>query len=268
MKEYAYSLQKIKLGLPNNILMEFYVVLVLSTIMGLSIFVSYPLVVHGKLSRKMSTYLNGFAIGILIFLIADVFSDAASIMYNGSLYGYGSSLPYDAEFVLSLTAGFGLLYIASMASGKEPQMARLSILIAVGIGLQNLTEGLVLGSLLFRIGLLGITYVLVLGFTIQNITEGFPIGAPTLGTPNRSKLLLASAFMIGGLPTIIGGAAGYYFSSSSFNVIFDGLAVGAIFYIILPMLRSIFLKNSGSALGIAYFSVFMGFAVGLLVNLI
>jgi hypothetical protein len=68
--------------------MEFYVVLILSSIMGLSIFVSYPLVIHGRLSSKTSTYLNGFAIGILIFLIADVFSDAASIMYNGSFYGY------------------------------------------------------------------------------------------------------------------------------------------------------------------------------------
>jgi ZIP family zinc transporter len=248
--------------------MEFYLVLILSTIMGLSIFVSYPLVIHGRLNPKTSAYLNGFAIGILIFLIADVFSDAASIMYNGSLYGYGSSLPYDSEFILALIAGFGILYIASKASGKEPEMARLSVLIAVGIGLQNLTEGLVLGSLLVQIGLVGITFVLVLGFTIQNITEGFPIGAPTLGTPNRSKILLAAAFMIGGVPTIIGGATGYYFSSPSFNVIFDGLAVGAIFYIILPMLRSVFLKAGGPSLGTAYVSVFLGFLVGLMVNLI
>jgi ZIP family zinc transporter len=248
--------------------MEFYVVLILSTIMGLSIFVSYPLVIHGRLSPRTSTYLNGFAIGILIFLIADVFSDAASIMYNGSLYGYGSSLPYDSEFIAALVAGFGILNVASRASGKEPQMAKLSILIAVGIGLQNLTEGLVLGSLLFQIGLVGITFVLVLGFTIQNITEGFPIGAPTLGAPNRSRILLAAAFMVGGLPTIIGGAAGYYFSSPSFNLIFDGLAVGAIFYIILPMLRSILLKAAGPSSGYAYFSVFMGFLVGLVVNLV
>jgi ZIP family zinc transporter len=248
--------------------MEFYVVLILSTIMGLSIFVSYPLVIHGRLSPRTSTYLNGFAIGILIFLIADVFSDAASIMYNGSLYGYGSSFPYDSEFILALIAGFGILYVASRASGKEPEMARLSVLIAVGIGLQNLTEGLVLGSLLFQIGLVGITFVLVLGFTIQNITEGFPIGAPTLGTPDRRRILLAAAFMIGGLPTIIGGAAGYYFSSPSFNLIFDGLAVGAIFYIILPMFRSIFLKAGGTAPGSAYISVFMGFVIGLIVNLV
>jgi ZIP family zinc transporter len=147
-------------------------------------------------------------------------------------------------------------------------MSRLSVLIAVGIGLQNLTEGLVLGSLLFSIGFVGITFVLVFGFTIQNITEGFPIGAPTLGTANRSKILLAAAFMIGGVPTIIGGAAGFYFSSPSFNLIFDGLAVGAIFFIILPMLRSIFLRAGGPSLGIAYSSIFMGFLVGLIVNLI
>ena len=36
--------------------------------LGLSIFVSYPLVIHGRLSPKTSTYLNGFAIGILTFL--------------------------------------------------------------------------------------------------------------------------------------------------------------------------------------------------------
>ncbi len=81
-----------------------------SAIMGLSIYVSLPLVLSKDMSQMKARLLNAVAIGILIFLMGDVFSDVTPFLYNGSLYGYGSSIFYDAAFMVSLAAGFLVLY--------------------------------------------------------------------------------------------------------------------------------------------------------------
>jgi hypothetical protein len=52
-------------------------VLLFSLIMGLSIFVSLPIVLRRKTSERWTRFLNSAAIGILIFLLADIFSDVA-----------------------------------------------------------------------------------------------------------------------------------------------------------------------------------------------
>ena len=66
--------------------------LLFSAVMGLSIYLSLPLVMRRGGRGRTTRLLNSAAIGILIFLIGDIFSDVASVLYNGSLFGYGSSL--------------------------------------------------------------------------------------------------------------------------------------------------------------------------------
>ncbi|MGH9918360.1 MAG: hypothetical protein ACRD6W_05770, partial [Nitrososphaerales archaeon] len=121
--------------------------LFLSAIMGFSIYLSLPLVLSKKTGEMRTKLFNSIAIGILLFLVADVFSDVSSILYNGSYYGYGSSPYYDAVFTLFLAAGFLVLYQAENRSRKGLTPAQLSLIIALGIGFQNLTEGLLFGSL-------------------------------------------------------------------------------------------------------------------------
>src|ERR1700733_6275120 len=84
--------------------------LILSAVMGFSIYLSLPLVLRKDSSMNKTKLLNAIAIGILIFLMGDVFSDVSPTLYNGSLYGYGTSAYYDAIFAISLTFGFMLLY--------------------------------------------------------------------------------------------------------------------------------------------------------------
>ena len=90
------------------------------------------------------------------------------------------------------------------------------------------------------IGLTGTALVVLVGFIMQNITEGFPIASPFLGRSDRKGTEMATFFLVGGLPTILGGAVGYFYSSGAFTVLFDGLAIGAILYAILPMFKSMF----------------------------
>ena len=142
-------------------------------------------------------------------------------------------------------------------------------MISFGIGLQNLTEGLVFGSLSVSAGLFsGAVLVVLVGFILQNITEGFPIAAPLLREEQKNPLKLLILLLIGGFPTVLGGIAGFYYSSTSFNVFFDGLAIGAILYVIIPMLKHQFKETDQIKQKLIYFGIFLGFLVGFLVNLI
>ncbi len=256
--KYDYSHSPRMAGL--QILIDF------SVIMGLSIFLSTPLLVS-KTKTNYSLPLNAVAVGILIFLVGDVFSNASSSLYNGSLYGYGTDPLLDLIFAVSLVAGFLVLLAVGDRSQDAISPARLSLLIAVGIGFQNLTEGLVFGSLGSIIGFTGATLVVLLGFTLQNATEGFPIASPFMGKSDGTALrLILPLFLIGGVPTIIGTIAGYYYNSTVLDMVFDGLAIGGILYVVLPILRNIF-RHPNTATTM-YLAVFMGFMLGFLVNLL
>jgi ZIP family zinc transporter len=245
--------------------------IVLSAIMGLSIYLSLPIVLSENLGHTRDKLFNAVAIGILIFLIADVFLDAASSLYNGSLYGYGSSPGYDTLFASSMIVGFGILLLAGHRGRMELTPAKLALIIAVGIGFQNLTEGLLFGSLGVTLGLTGATLVVLVGFIFQNATEGFPIASPFRGASGNGPKplgLIAGALTVGGLPTILGGAVGFYYNSIGFDLLFDGLAVGTMLYVILPMLRSLLGDSDPVRLRVAYGGIFLGFLLGFVVNLL
>ncbi len=247
--------------------MNFLTEIVLSAIIGLSIFLSYPFILMQKLNRKASLFLTAIAMGILIFLISDIFSDVTLILYDKTLYGYGTNLAYDILFTTSLFVGFFMLYAFEFRSKAELKPVHISLMISIGIGLQNLTEGLVFGSVANLIGFSGIALVIFTGFVIQNITEGFPIGVPFFGDKSNVKSFVPLLFLIGGLPTIIGGSLGYYFNSVNFDLIFDGLAIGSILYIIIAMGAIIFRDYEKSLKGSIYIGIFSGFLIGLIVNL-
>jgi zinc transporter, ZIP family len=243
--------------------MEFAEVLALSAIMGLSIFASFPIVMRKNNNERSLALLLAVAIGILIFLMGDVFSDAAASLYNGSLLGYGSSPGNDAAFA----AGFFILYLAgSKKKGLSP--TELALIIAIGMGFQNLTEGLVFGSLGVTLGLSRAALVVLVGFIFQNLTEGFPIASPFLGKTQGKTLLIVPFFLIGGVPTIIGGAVGFYYNSVMLDLVFDGVAIGAILYAILPMLKTVFRDSASEMHRLSYLGVFIGFLLGFLVNLV
>jgi len=242
--------------------------LLFSAIMGLSIFLSVPVVLSKKTGEMRTKLFNAIAIGILIFLVGDVFSNVAAILYNGSYYGFGSSPYYDAIFTIFLATGFLFLYFAENRSRTGLTPTQLASIIAMGIGFQNLTEGLLFGSLGATLGLAGAAVVVLFGFIFQNVTEGFPITSPFFGELEKRTGVIMLLLLVGGLPTILGGAIGYYYRSDLFVVIFDGLAVGAILYVILPMLKNAFSNMDYVKQRMVYVGVFVGFLVGFVVNLI
>jgi len=242
-----------------------YETVALSAVIGLSIFLSLPVVLYRKASARSLAFLSSVAIGILVFLVADVFSDV-----NVSTSA-GSNLALDTAFIFGLSFAFLLLYFMENKSRKKTIMspARVSLIIALGIGFQNLTEGLVFGAN-YSTGLIAISAVIFVGYILQNVTEGFPIASPFLSHGERNPMLLSGFFLIGGIPTIIGGMIGFYYNVSTFNVLFDGVAIGSILYILIPMLigRIKSVQSNASGHELTYIGIFVGFLVGFVVNII
>jgi ZIP family zinc transporter len=244
-------------------------VVLLSAIMGLSIYLSLPIILRRSFGQMKTKLLNAVAIGILIFLIGDVFVDAAQSIYNPkSLYGYGTSPINDVVFAVSLSAGFFVLFFVSHRRKSTLQPSELALIVALGIAFQNLTEGLLFGSLGVTIGLTGVALVVLVGFVFQNVTEGFPIVAPFLGATEGKTSVIVGALFVGGFPATLGGAIGYYYNNASFDLVFYGLAIGTMLYVILPMLRSLLWESDSAKIRIAYAGVFLGFILGFFVNLL
>jgi zinc transporter, ZIP family len=243
---------------------------VLSFAMGFSIFLALPIVLLKAARSRTMTLLNAAAIGILVFLLADIFSDVAPIIYSSG--GYIANGSYATAFFLAVALCFGLLFLFEHRPNRTTTFTPLttSLVVAIAIGFQNLTEGLVFGAA-WAAGAVALSTVVFVGFFLQNITEGFPITSPLLGRDERRLGPIVAFFLVGGVPTILGGVAGYFYNSQFLVVVFDALAIGAILYCLLPMLRvalrpadppeATYVKQR-----LVYLGVVIGFLLGFAVN--
>src|SRR5438105_4827967 len=142
---------------------------------------------------------------------------------------------------------------------------RLSLLIAVGIGLHNFGEGLAIGGSAAS-GEIGLATILVIGFALHNGTEGFGIVAPLAAEGERPSwgfLLLMG--LIGGGPTFVGTAVGRQFTSDAMSVIFLTLAAGSILYVVIQLL-GVAHKNGRKEL--IYWGVLLGLCAGFLTDMV
>jgi ZIP family zinc transporter len=114
---------------------------------------------------------------------------------------------------------------------------RLALLIATGIGLHNLAEGLAIGQSAAS-GEMTLAVLLVVGFGLHNATEGFGIVAPLAGARNRPGWgFLALLGLIGGGPTFVGTLIGQSFVNDTVSMAFLTLAAGSILYVVAQLLK-------------------------------
>ena len=111
----------------------------------------------------------------------------------------------------------------------------LALLVAIGIGVHNLGEGLAIGAS-FALGELQLGTFLIVGFMIHNITEGLGIASP-VAKSRVTVLALAVLALIAGAPAILGAWLGGYTSSDVLAVLFFAIAAGAAFQVVVEVGR-------------------------------
>lgn len=245
-----------------------YLTIAISVIMGFSVFLSMPIVFYKKLSARNILFLNALAAGILVFLLMDIYGDVAAIFGNSTI-----SNPLELLFLAAFVIMFLFFVLPKGSRDPEENPKRTSVLAAIGIGLQNLTEGLVFGSSAAA-GALSIYVISAIGFTLQNMTEGFPIAAPLLGSKTKmEKKFVSAAFLISGIPTIIGTIIGLVFFSDYFIVLFDAFASAAILYVVLVLFHVNIIKAKAGSKEetvdlnwLSYMGILVGFSIAFIVN--
>jgi len=206
--------------------------MILGGLAGLTIFLGLPAARLRLASRQYLSFLNAFAIGILLFLFIEVMEHAVAPVEEALEEGEPSFL----LFLLIVALGFGagllsLVYYAQHFLKGGESMRRLALLIAVGIGLHNFSEGLAIGSSA-QAGELALALTLVVGFGLHNATEGFGIAAPLADEKVVSWGFLAICGLIAGGPVFLGTVVGFWYTSELLSVLFLALAGGAIIYVV------------------------------------
>jgi zinc transporter ZupT len=187
--------------------------------------------------QRWTAALMAFTVGLLGFLAVD-----------GTLEGLESANESAGAFggaeLLFLGAGLAFLALTGLdrfmsdrrhraqASGRSGWSV--ALMVAIGIGLHNLGEGLAIGSA-YAIGELALGAFLVVGFAIHNTTEGLAIVAP-LSEGRRPSLprLLALGVIAGG-PAIVGGVIGATAANAELATFLLGLGVGAILQVVVQL---------------------------------
>lgn len=237
----------------------------LGAVAGLTIFLGLPVARLGRLRSPVMALLNAGSIGVLLFLLYDIVGHADETVSAALDRDHARGAGYGLVLAAGLTAGLlGLVLFerAAVRRQKRPQQStggpgalavgaaaahpaatagatprrslapaeRIALFIAIGIGLHNFSEGLVIGQS-SESGAYKLLGVLVIGFGLHNITEGFGVTGPLLGQrPSWGFLALLGA--IGGGPTILGTLIGYQATNDAVSVLFLGLAAGAIIYVV------------------------------------
>lgn len=222
-----------------------------------------------QLGRRWMNFLLSLTAGLLIYLGFDATREALDIADRvpGPFQGIGL-IALGGVLTFLLLDALGHRQTALGRSESEQRLA-LAYMIALGIGLHNLGEGLAIGAA-YSIGKLALGTFLVIGFIIQNITEGLGIIAPILR--DRPMLWhLGMLGLLGGAPAILGAWIGGFTYSPLLATLFLAIGAGAIFEVVYEITKLI-VKDSakspsswGNVVGVAVGMLIM-YLTGLLVK--
>lgn len=211
-----------------------------------------------QLGRRWMVFLLAVTAGLLVFLgldtLAEALEQAAAVPapFQGiGLVGIGAVVTF---FLLDAISK------RQTTSGRSEASQRLSLayMIAVGIGLHNLGEGLAIRAA-YNVGEIALGAFLVVGFIIQNITEGLGIIAPVLrDRPAIGQLALMG--LVGGAPAILGAWIGGFIPSPTLAVLFLAVGTGAVFEVVYEITQLIRKDTARQSMPL---TVFSGILVGM-----
>jgi len=200
-------------------------------------------------------FLMAVTVGLLLFLVVEA-------MLEGIETAQKSAPAFGGALLVFAGALFAYLLLKAADTRLRPARsdrftgANVALLVAIGIGLHNLSEGLGIGAA-YAIGSVAFGTFLVVGFTIQNVTEGLAIVAPLSKSKPQIRRLLALG-LLAGAPAIVGAWIGSVAFNASLAALLFGVAAGAVVQVaevIWPAMRDSagravnFLSLAGIAVG-------------------
>jgi zinc transporter ZupT len=207
-------------------------------------------------SRRGLEFVLALTVGLLVFLLIDTLEEGLEVAA-----GAASSLQASAVvWLAALVTCLGLL-VAGRRGGAAPAGTALATFIALGIGIHNLGEGLVIGAS-FATGEAALASFLVVGFTLHNVTEGIGIAAPL--TERRPSLALFAALAaLAGLPAVLGTWGGAFAFSPHWAALCFGVGAGAILQVVIEV--SAYMYRAAQRMGHTGLSLtaLVGFVAGL-----
>jgi zinc transporter, ZIP family len=174
-------------------------------------------------------------VGLLAFLAIDATLEGFELAAEGSQAFGGAALVLLGAAVAFLALTGAGEWLAGRRRGAEG--GHLALLVAVGIGLHNLGEGVAIGSA-YAAGALALGAFLVVGFALHNTTEGLAIVAP-VAREEPSLGRLAQLGLIAGAPAVLGAWIGAAAFNASLAAFLFGFGAGAIVQVIVQLAPSI-----------------------------
>lgn len=193
-----------------------------------------------RIDQRWVQGLLALTIGLLLFLAVDAVQAGVETSLAGSQAFGGPALVFLGALAAYVSLSGVDAYLRNRGDRAKQAGsggAYLALLIAIGIGLHNLGEGLAIGSS-YAVGALALGTFLVVGFAIHNTTEGLAIVAPLAeGPPGVGRLAVLG--LIAGAPAIIGATIGAAAYNASVVAVLLGVGAGAIAQVIQQIVPSI-----------------------------
>ena len=209
-----------------------------------------------QLEERWVAFFLSLTAGLLLFLGVDALREALEVAGTLPPAYQGTGLVLVGLVVTILV----LIAVSRRVVGGADAVRRrlaLAFLIAIGIGLHNLGEGLAIGAA-YSLGKIALGTFLVIGFTIHNTTEGLGIVAPIArDRPHLGTLALLG--VVAGVPTILGAWLGGFNYSPVLATFFLAVGAGAIFQVVYELIKLMVGERPALSYQVA------GFAAGLLV---
>lgn len=215
-----------------------------------------------RLSKNKYHFFLALTTGLLLFLGIDAIEEALDVSKENLAGSFNGVLLIATVTMLSF---LGLYYtgeklIQRVKDSPYSKPVAIALMISIGIGLHNFGEGLAIGAAV-GLGQVALSTFLIVGFALHNTTEGLAIASPMAkGKPMIGKL--AAMGMIAGAPAIFGAWLGGFMYSPFTAVIFLSIGAGAIFQVILTLMRWLQQENDNH---LSTASIISGIAVGMLV---
>jgi zinc transporter ZupT len=191
-------------------------------------------------------FLLAFTIGLLAFLGieallegTDIANTSAQVFGGAALVWLGAAVAFLALAGIDSWLRGRRATVKDRGGGGDGRPAaglgyHAALLVAIGIGLHNLGEGLAIGSA-YAVGSLALGATLVVGFALHNTTEGLAIVAPVARDKAARLSRLALLGLIAGAPAVLGawiGASAYQPGVAAFMF---GIGAGAIAQVIVQI---------------------------------